>query len=352
MGCNYLAVCDLAEGDHSEHALEARLGLAAVLAGTLPLFTLEYPCHSPAERRWFLLYATPLPGRARQAVVTHLNITARKLLEERGAAANQEMSDFLSVVSHGCARPDQHQRVSPTGPAAPPPTADRGGTRASPRAPGAATGSTPAEPGTSGSAHAAAEPVDHRRGGGSPVQSDRLTLHRAPCDLVEIVWEAVEEQLLAWPSRRIELQLPEQAVVIEADRERIGQVVTNYLSNALKYAPADRPIEVSVSREAGQARVQVRDHGPGLYRDQQERIWERFYRLPGAQAEQQIGGNLGLGLYICRRVIQEHGGQTGVESTPGAGATFWFTLPVNLTGAGGQAPNLAPEEAMRRGVSP
>ena len=99
------------------------------------------------------------------------------------------------------------------------------------------------------------------------------------------MWEAVEEQQLAWPSRRIALRLPEQAVVVEADRDRLGQVVTNYLTNALKYTPADRPIEVSLSREAGQARVQVRDQGPGLPLDAQERIWERFYRLLVAPME-------------------------------------------------------------------
>ncbi|HEY7418680.1 MAG TPA: PAS domain-containing protein, partial [Ktedonobacteraceae bacterium] len=100
VGSNYLAICDQAKGDHSELAKEALEGIAAVLAGNLPLFTLEYPCHSPTELRWFLLYATPLPGKTGQAVVAHLTITERKLLEERVSAANQEMSEFLSLVSH------------------------------------------------------------------------------------------------------------------------------------------------------------------------------------------------------------------------------------------------------------
>jgi signal transduction histidine kinase len=154
-----------------------------------------------------------------------------------------------------------------------------------------------------------------------------------PCDLVEIVGEVVEEQQLAWPNRRLDLRLPEQAVAVAADRDRIGQVVTNYLTNALKYAPADRPIEISLSREVDQARVQVHDQGPGLSPAEQERIWQRFYRLPGAPAEQEAGGNLGMGLYICRSLITQHGGQTGVDSTPGAGATFWFTLPLDQASA-------------------
>jgi len=169
------------------------------------------------------------------------------------------------------------------------------------------------------------------------IQSGKLDLHRVPCDLVRIVRETVEEQRLAWPNRAMELRLPEQAVMVKADQDRIGQVMTNYLTNALKYAPADRPIAVSLSQEADHARVQVRDQGPGLLPEEQERIWQRFYRTPGVQAEKQVGGNLGMGLYICRSIITQHGGQTGVESTPRAGATFWFTLPLKWTSAGDEA---------------
>lgn len=334
VGRNYLAVCDQAQGDHAEHALEARLGLASVLAGTLPLFTLEYPCHSPAEQRWFLLYATPLPGRTRQAVVAHLNITERKLLEERVSVANQEMSDFLSLVSHEVRTP----LTSING------YAQLAQLRLQRLRAELVQGSLSPErlelqlAALQQSLEQAEAPTRRLNrlitdlAEVAQLQSGRLTLQRSSCDLGGIVWEAVEEQQLAWPSRRIALRLPEQAVVVEADRDRLGQVVTNYLTNALKYTPADRPIEVSLSREAGQARVQVRDQGPGLPLDAQERIWERFYRLPGGPMEHQAGGNLGMGLYICRSLIKAHGGQTGVESMPGAGATFWFTLPLSRTG--------------------
>jgi signal transduction histidine kinase len=335
VGCNYLAVCDQAKGDRSELAREAREGIAAVLAGTLPLFTLEYPCHSPTELRWFLLYVTPLPGRMGQAVVAHLTITERKLLEERVSAANQEMRDFLSLVSHEVRTPLtsikgyvqmaelrlQRLQAEVVGEQLPPDLlADR--------------------------LAALQQTLDHveaplRRlnrqitdlAEVAQIQSGRLSLHRVPCDLVEIVGEVVEEQRLAWPGRRIDLLLPEAAVKVVADRDRIGQVVTNYLTNALKYAPTDCPIEIRLSREADQARVQVRDQGPGLPPDEQERIWQRFYRLSSAPAEPLAGGNLGMGLYICRSLIKEHGGQTGVDSTPGAGATFWFTLPLDRASA-------------------
>src|SRR5271165_28686 len=100
VGRNYLASSCSAKGDGADEGLEASRGIAAVLAGTVPFFTLEYPCHSPDEQRWFLLYAAPLPGERGGAVVAHLDITERTLLEQTVAAANQEMSEFLSLVSH------------------------------------------------------------------------------------------------------------------------------------------------------------------------------------------------------------------------------------------------------------
>ncbi len=329
VGLNYLAVCDQAVRSHSELALEAREGIAAVLTGTLSLFTLEYPCHSPTEQRWFLLYAAPLPERTGQAVVVHLTITERKLLEERVSAANQEMSDFLSLLGH-------EVRTPLTGLNGYVQLAQRRLQRL--QAEVRSTGLSPdILEQRLASLHLVLEQMDAptRRlnrqiadlGEVAQSQSAMLPLQLAPCDLVTIVQEAVEEQQLAWPQRRMQLLLPEQVVMVEADQDRIGQVVANYLTNALKYAPADRPIEISLSLEANLARVQVSDQGPGLIPQEQDRIWDRFYRSPGAPATHEAGVNLGMGLYICRSIITQHGGQTGVESTPGAGATFWFTLP-------------------------
>ena len=78
-------------------------------------------------------------------------------------------------------------------------------------------------------------------------------------------------------------------------------------------------------------RVQVRDHGPGLTEEQQPDIWERYRRVPGVAVQDDThaaSGSLGLGLYISRAIIEEHGGAVGVESWPGEGSTFWFALPV------------------------
>ncbi len=106
-----------------------------------------------------------------------------------------------------------------------------------------------------------------------------------------------------------------------------SQVVNNYLSNALKYSEAARPVEVKVEIRDGVARVSVHDQGPGLSPEEQERIWERFYRVPGIQVQSGSGVGLGLGLHISRIIIERQGGSIGVESEQGKGSTFWFTLP-------------------------
>jgi signal transduction histidine kinase len=140
--------------------------------------------------------------------------------------------------------------------------------------------------------------------------------------------EAVEEQTLSWPGRAITLTAPPSDVPIEGDAHRLGQVVTNLLTNALKYSPPDAPVEVSLSVDGGDGKVAVHDHGPGLSAEQRNHIWERFHRVPGIKQQSGSGAGLGLGLHIARTVVEYHHGQVGIESAPGRGSTFWFSVPV------------------------
>jgi signal transduction histidine kinase len=165
----------------------------------------------------------------------------------------------------------------------------------------------------------------------SRIQVNMLELHiqSEPSDLVAIVRMAVQDQRRALPKRTLHLQAPSEMIVpVIVDPERIGQVVTNYLTNAFKYSPADKPVEISVRVEENQARVSVRDEGPGLSLEEQERIWDQFYRVPGVEVHSGSSVGLGLGLHICRTIIERHHGRVGVQSAPGKGATFWFVLPL------------------------
>jgi signal transduction histidine kinase/PAS domain-containing protein len=162
----------------------------------------------------------------------------------------------------------------------------------------------------------------------SRIQANKIALKLEPRDLVTIVREAVQDQSLLVPARSIRLHVPSKATIpVVADADRIGQVVTNYLTNALKYSPADRPIEVFLAIEGQMARVSVHDEGPGLSPMEQQAIWERFYQVKRIRVQSGSSTGLGLGLHICQTIIEQHHGQVGVQSSPGEGSTFWFTLP-------------------------
>jgi signal transduction histidine kinase len=165
----------------------------------------------------------------------------------------------------------------------------------------------------------------------SRIQAGKLDLQiqLRPSDLASIVKEVVQEQRKLHPERTIRLEISAQEPVpVAADVDRIGQVVTNYLTNALKYSTIERPVDVSLQLGSGMARVSVRDEGPGLSLEDQERIWERFYQAENIDVQTGSSVGLGLGLYISKTIIERHHGQVGVQSRTGVGSTFWFTLPL------------------------
>jgi PAS domain S-box-containing protein len=162
----------------------------------------------------------------------------------------------------------------------------------------------------------------------SRMEMQKFEISLQQCNLTKIVQQVVANQQQVAPTRRIELAMPAQVVVpVEADADRIEQVLTNYLTNAYKFSPADQVVRVQLSVEGLMARVSVRDQGSGLTLEQQQLVWDRFYQAETARQQGSDGG-LGLGLYIVRTIIAQHQGQVGVESRPGQGATFWFMLPL------------------------
>jgi PAS domain S-box-containing protein len=111
-----------------------------------------------------------------------------------------------------------------------------------------------------------------------------------------------------------------------ADKDRIDQVITNFVNNAVKYAPESKQIAVHILKQGDEAKVSVSDRGPGISNEKLPHLFDRYYRADSSG--KQLSG-LGLGLYISAEIIKKHGGQIGVESELGKGSSFWFTLPIS-----------------------
>jgi len=162
------------------------------------------------------------------------------------------------------------------------------------------------------------------------IQSNTLELHLTRWDLSALLREAVAMQQRRAPEHTIVLESPppEQVVPVLADAERITRVISSYLANALNYSPADQPVTVQLQVEDAVARVSVHDEGPGISLEEQGHIWERLYRAKGTAVQHELDLSLGLGFYLGRAFIEGHHGSVGVQSDPGHGTTFWFTLPI------------------------
>ena len=163
----------------------------------------------------------------------------------------------------------------------------------------------------------------------SRIREGRLELRLEICDLSAIVSQRVEVRRTVATDRTIRLDIPPaEPVPIIADPARIGQVVDNYLINALKYSRDDRPVEVCLDVQVDMARVSVRDQGSGIPAGELKHVWERYHRVEGIAVQSGSSVGVGLGLHICRSIIERHHGRVGVESTLGQGSTFWFDLPL------------------------
>jgi signal transduction histidine kinase len=157
----------------------------------------------------------------------------------------------------------------------------------------------------------------------------RLELNFDTHELVDLAARNVEQMQAQDETRVIKLDAPSVPLYGSFDRDRINQIFQNLLGNAIKYAP-DGDIVVTISQpEEAVARVCVADSGPGIAAADQPRLFERFYRA-ATTAEGAKG--FGIGLYVVRTLVEAHGGRIWVESRPGQGSRFIFTLP--LTGQG------------------
>ncbi len=156
------------------------------------------------------------------------------------------------------------------------------------------------------------------------LESGILTIQRRPTALRTVILEALEHLPTPEDRERVRLEAPPEPVAVPVDAERIERLVTNLLSNALKYSPPDAPVVVRLQAHEKEIVLSVSDRGPGLAPESIPHLFQRFYRVdPGSRIE-----GMGLGLYIARLIVEAHGGRIWAESEPGQGSTFSVALPV------------------------
>lgn len=178
----------------------------------------------------------------------------------------------------------------------------------------------------------------------------RIIVNVEEIDLGDVLRAAARHVQMAHPDRVLHVYVPLDRVPVEGDPDRLYQVACNYLTNAIKFSAAPEPVELSLHYERSRppaapaapaapadaphpvalyATARVTDHGTGVPVEEQERIWDRFYQSGGVPRKG--GGSLvglGLGLHLCRAIVEQHHGEWGVTSSPGSGSTFWFRLRV------------------------
>ncbi len=161
----------------------------------------------------------------------------------------------------------------------------------------------------------------------SQLESGQVRLNRAPVLLRELAGHILEELQPRAQEKKIVMvnEIPEEMSAL-ADPDRIQQVLWNLVDNAVKYGRPEGFAGVGARLRDNQVEVWVRDDGPGIPLEAQERVFERFYRVDRARSRDQ--GGTGLGLSIVKHIVQSHGGKVWLESKPGQGTTFYFSLPV------------------------
>jgi two-component system sensor histidine kinase KdpD len=155
------------------------------------------------------------------------------------------------------------------------------------------------------------------------LEAGALRVHKELQPLEEVVGAALNRMEDRLQGRDVHADIPSDLPLVPLDSALIEQVLINLLENATKYTPACSPLELNARARDGEVEVEVADRGPGVAKEDTERVFEKFYR-----AHEGEGGGVGLGLTICRGIVSAHGGRIWVDDRPGGGAAFRFTLPL------------------------
>ncbi len=159
----------------------------------------------------------------------------------------------------------------------------------------------------------------------SRLERGAIVIKKEVADLVHLISECKADFGLQYPERSIVLSATHPSIRVRVDPIRIYEVVSNLIDNAVKYTPKNTSIEVTVEDNENLVRVSVRDHGGGIPEERQKRLFGAFER--GGTGEEDRYAGLGLGLFICKGIIDLHGGKIGMNSQVGDGSAFFFELP-------------------------
>ncbi len=306
VGQNYLR--NLAHSEQlmpKEFAQKATRGIEKVLAEKMNQFLFEYPITVRGEEQWFLLAATSLKHEDGGIAVSNTNITSLKTLDKH-------KDEFLSIASHELKTPITSaraymqvlQRMQKGGK----------GVEAS------ITQKVLAQ--IDKMQLLIADLLDVTK-----IEAGKLRMEKQKFLLDDLVHETVDAMRLITETHTISLEGKPNAIVV-ADRERIGQVITNLIDNAIKYSPESKIVRVDCSSNERQVKVSVTDYGLGISKKDQQKLFRRFFRVQQV-ASTTVYPGLGLGLYICAEIVHRSGGKLTVSSESGKGSTFTITLPLN-----------------------
>ena len=160
----------------------------------------------------------------------------------------------------------------------------------------------------------------------SRIEAERLDLENAEININDLVNEPIEDIMQSNTTHPIEI-LADFNCTVYGDKNRLEQVIINLVTNAIKYSSEASKIEINIyEAQNNQVAVSVKDYGIGIDKKDQEKIFERFYRVEGAVEQTYTG--FGIGLFIVKAIIERHNGSISIQSEKGKGATFTFLLPV------------------------
>lgn len=315
LGTNYLDFCRQAAAGGDSGAGEAMASIESVLRGQAGEIHFEYPCHSPTEQQWFLTQVTRPPAHVGGAIISHMDITERKLAEEalktameELARSNKDLEQFAYVASH-----DLQEPLRMVG----------GFLRLLEERCGAALDDKAKEYlrySVDGAARMAAlinDLLEYSRVGRRGTELQPVEVGQALAAALANLGSSIREAGAAVTH--------EELPTVRGDRVLLMQLFQNLIGNAIKFRLPRRPCQVHVAarRDGSHWVLSVRDNGIGIPAEHSDRVFVIFQRLHGREKYP----GTGIGLAICKRIIERHGGRIWVESTEGSGATFFFTLP-------------------------